>query len=503
MHAAIRYALWVNRHAQEDGNGGERAPRGFDEIPEVREILDGHLDPERDPSLAIRAIYGQWLPWLDSIDHKWALQNKERIYPAGEAQSALWNAAWDAYIRFVGPYDNILDLLRDVYVRAVEHIGEDPPDGARRPESAGERLVEHLMVFYGRGKLELDDPEGLLAKFYRHAPDRLRAQALWVVGRGLQQMDQVPPDVLERSKWLCERRTQVARSSDSPGDYKVEMTAVGWLFASLKFEDAWALTQLRNALEVSGKADPDRPVICPQCDLPVILHLGQKNAHHAAHKPEALCALTAPETVLHINTKAHLHAQLSKAKQLYVYQPCYGWWAPDVGPRRGGHVECFGRGSRRPYLWLEGWDRVEIEKTVGGRRPDIVFYRGVEAMAAIEVKATHAVDVEKRADLDRAGLPWLEVEADEDLYDGEEPWTPDQPLNFMDCSPELPYWTCEFCLKREEGYEENVLKSIAREQEERRQRAEEARKRREHREAHERWLKEEIVPRPRTPRTSS
>lgn len=95
------------------------------------------------------------------------------------------------------------------------------------------------------------------------------------------------------------------------------------------------------------------------------------------------------------------------------------------------------------------------------------------------------------------------MEADEDLYDGEEPWTPDQPLSFLDCSPELPYWTCEFCLKREEGYEENVLKSIAREQEERRQRAEEARKRREHREAHERWLKEEIVPRPRTPRTSS
>lgn len=239
------------------------------------------------------------------------------------------------------------------------------------------------------------------------------------------------------------------------------------------------------------------PVVCPQCDLSVILHLGQKNAHHAAHRPEALCALTAPETVLHLNTKAHLHAQLSNASQLYVSQPCYGWWAPDIGPRRGGHVECFGRGSRRPYLWLEGWDRVEVEKTVGGRRPDIVFYRGVEAVAVIEVKATHAVDVEKSADLDRAGLPWLEVEADEDIYDGEEPWTPDQPLNFMDCSPELPYWTCEFCLRREEGYEEQVRKSIAREREEERRRDEEARKRREHRAAHERWLKEEVVPRAR------
>ena len=48
-----------------------------------------------------------------------------------------------------------------------------------------------------------------------------------------------------------------------------------------------------------------------------------------------------------------------------------------------------------------------------------------------------------------------------------------------------------------------MLRFIAREQEERRQRTEEARKRREHREAHERWLKEEIAPRPRSPRTSN
>ncbi|MCA1614548.1 MAG: hypothetical protein LC795_09815 [Acidobacteria bacterium] len=261
LHAVVEYARWVDRHVEAAASGAERAGRGFDEMPEVREVLDSHLDPELDPSLAIRAVYGQWLPWLDSIDHRWASQNKERIYPANEAQTALWNAAWDAYIRSVKPYDTILELLRDEYTRAVEHICEEPADGARRPQSMGERLVHHLTVFYGRGKLELDDPEGLLAKFYRHAPDRLRAQALWVMGRGLQQVDSVPPEVLERSRHLCEHRIEAARSSGSPGDYKVEMKAVGWLFASLKFDDAWALTQLRSALEVSGEADPDREVV--------------------------------------------------------------------------------------------------------------------------------------------------------------------------------------------------------------------------------------------------
>lgn len=82
-----------------------------------------------------------------------------------------------------------------------------------------------------------------------------------VVGRGLQQVESVPPDVLERSRRLCERRIEVTRNSGSPSDYQVEMKAVGWLFASSKFDDDWALTQLRSALEVSGKADPDREVV--------------------------------------------------------------------------------------------------------------------------------------------------------------------------------------------------------------------------------------------------
>jgi hypothetical protein len=261
MQAVVRYALWIHRHIKEAIDGEERTSRGFDEMPEVREVLDYHLDPGRDPSLAVRAVYGHWLPWLDSIDHQWGSQNKARIYSTEEAQADLWSAAWNAYIRFVRPYDNTLDLLYDEYVLAIERVGEEPLDEARRHARTGEQLVQHLVTFYGRGKLELDDPEGLLAKFYRYAPDKLRAQAFWIVGRSLKQMDTVPPEVLERSRQLCERRIEAARNSGSPDEYCLEMKAVGWLFVSLKFEDVWALTQLRNALEISRKADPDRDVV--------------------------------------------------------------------------------------------------------------------------------------------------------------------------------------------------------------------------------------------------
>ena len=119
-----------------------------------------------------------------------------KIYPTDVAQGDLWNAAWDAYIRFVSPYDNVVDLLYDEYALAIERTSAEPLDRAIPPQRTGEQLIQHLIIFYGRGKLRLDDPEGLLAKFYQHAPDKLRAQALRVVGRSLQQMDTVPPEVL-------------------------------------------------------------------------------------------------------------------------------------------------------------------------------------------------------------------------------------------------------------------------------------------------------------------
>lgn len=52
-----------------------------------------------------------------------------------------------------------------------------------------------------------------------------------------------------------------AHTSQSFEIFRSEMGAVGWFFALLKFGGAWALTQLRRSLEISGHADPDREVV--------------------------------------------------------------------------------------------------------------------------------------------------------------------------------------------------------------------------------------------------
>jgi hypothetical protein len=72
MHAVVQYALWVRRHIEQLPDGPALVASGFAGMPEVREVLEAHLDPANDPSLAIRAVYGQWFPWLVLLDRAWA-----------------------------------------------------------------------------------------------------------------------------------------------------------------------------------------------------------------------------------------------------------------------------------------------------------------------------------------------------------------------------------------------------------------------------------------------
>jgi hypothetical protein len=258
MHAVVRYALWVNRHTKEATESEAQVACSFDEMPEVQAILDHHLDPANDPSLAIRAVYGQWLPWLITLDSRWVDQSLTKVFPAEENLRTLRDAAWDTYIIYNEPYNNIFQVLHEEYRHAINRIGGEPLQASREPEKPDDRLADHLMIFYGRGILNLEE-DGVIAQFYTKAYDKLCAHALWFVGQTLG--EEVPPDVLERFQALWQRRLDAANHATSPASHIAEMTAFGWLFSSRKFNETWAITQLKNALEISGWAEPDHQVI--------------------------------------------------------------------------------------------------------------------------------------------------------------------------------------------------------------------------------------------------
>src|SRR5262249_11114405 len=122
MHAVVQYALWVRRHLDRAAGTGKSTPSHFGELPEVRVVLEEHLDPNRDPSLAVRSVYGQYFPWLVLLDPAWAQENVEKIFPSdSESWDYFW-AAWIAYVSSCEPYNNILEVIKDKYLLASMHV---------------------------------------------------------------------------------------------------------------------------------------------------------------------------------------------------------------------------------------------------------------------------------------------------------------------------------------------------------------------------------------------
>ena len=260
MHATVRYALWVRRRIQEGTGGGERVRRGFREMPEVDEVLDLHLDPDRDPAPAIRAVYGQWFPWLVLLDPEWARSRVSRIFPSEESSRELHDSAWETYILFCAPYDNVFELLREGYIRAVDRIGVVTRE-RRDLGDPEERLAEHLMTFYWRGKFSLEEG-GVLDRFFVNASDVLCGYALDFVGQSLQNTKgEVDPEILGRIQTLWGKRLDVVRRVLYPVSHTNELAAFGSWFASAKFDDSWAMTQLTQSLELAGKTEPDYIVV--------------------------------------------------------------------------------------------------------------------------------------------------------------------------------------------------------------------------------------------------
>jgi hypothetical protein len=264
LRTLMKYALWVRHHTEKTDDSGERLARGFEEMPEVREVLNLHLNLEYDSSLAVRAVYGDYLPWLILLDQSWVRENLAKIFPKEENFRTLQKAAWGTYM-FNEPYDNAFELLQEEYKIAIESMGAESVYDNSHLTHPDNRLVYHLIRLYLREKLNLDDPQSLFNLFYETASDQLRAYVFSSLGRDFQQTEFVPPEILEKVKRLVDYRVNKAR--DNPAEFKAEMEAFGWLFASKKFDELWSITTLKETLDTSGYSEFDNLVIEYLADL--------------------------------------------------------------------------------------------------------------------------------------------------------------------------------------------------------------------------------------------
>jgi hypothetical protein len=256
MHAVIHYGLWVIRSLGSPAGGEARLSKGLEEMPEMRGILEKHLDPQHETSLTVRAVYGQWFPWLIVMDPKWAAGKVSSIFPESDEQVDLWRAAWNTYIIFCEPFNNTYQALASIYRLAVERLAPHS-HGARSILLPEKRLAEHLMAYYWRGQLPLGDGDELLSRFYEKASAGLRGEALEHVGRSLRAShDEIPAVIMDRLRKLWDARLTLARSASSIEEFGEELSNFGWWFASGKFDEEWALTQLVEVIETWKGAEP-------------------------------------------------------------------------------------------------------------------------------------------------------------------------------------------------------------------------------------------------------
>jgi len=260
MHAVIRYALWVRRHQRKVDEESEDLPINFDDIPEVRTVLELHLDPAIDSSLAIRSVYGQWFPWLVLLDKVWATEHADSIFPEHVKSRPLTFVAWDTYLNFCSGYDDVFDILRPRYLQAIERI-DDNISPNKTIGDPNERLTEHLMGFFWRDLLSYDEDDGMLSRFYANATNSLKAHAIDFLGRNLHNNQDVPVTVLGRLMELCEGRLGIISQQPTAEGAIAELVPFGWWIDSNKFDTAWVMGQLRQILAMSKWVEPDGKVI--------------------------------------------------------------------------------------------------------------------------------------------------------------------------------------------------------------------------------------------------
>ncbi len=256
MTAVVEYGLWITRLIDKLPENKKPTLKGFALLPKIQSILEKHLT--NDPSIAVRAVYGRYFPWILYLGNDWTLAHVKDIFPPGGFNTPLYDAAWETYVTYVSVYNDVFEVLRDQYMEAVKNIGT-----ATKKKSHIDRdnsLVGHLMTMFWRGKLAIGDI--LFTTFWKTADADTRGHAMDFIGRSLHNMTEpLEPEETGLLKSLWKYRIEEAEAAQDRTSYQKEMDAFGWWFESGKFDEDWAIKEFLRSLDIAKGMRSDYFVI--------------------------------------------------------------------------------------------------------------------------------------------------------------------------------------------------------------------------------------------------
>lgn len=258
MHTLIQYALWCARCL----NLSESKDKM---VPEVKKKLEEMLNPDIEPTLTVRAVYGLYLPALIYLNRNWTKNNLQKIFPKNPQYRKLWRTAWEAYIRYSKFYDDVYQILRSEYETAINKL-----QSLEISVEAKRRLSEHIVRAYLR-ELEDIENESLVKQFFEKAEPGIRGHAVWFVGQVLKDLpnaglsDQKKGKIIERLKNLYEwRLREVKKKINKAKGKKEKMKSRDNAIEELKWfglwfinnqnqiSKDWMISKLNETLEVTN-----------------------------------------------------------------------------------------------------------------------------------------------------------------------------------------------------------------------------------------------------------
>jgi hypothetical protein len=244
VEAAIRFAAWS---ASEAGEGiGAGGPPGLPK--DVREVLDRHLDSERERTRAVQAVVGRHFNHLYSLDPECASEHVSAIFPDDQEQAGRRDAAWRAFIDANLFWANSWPVLEPQYRRAVEALADErfEEEEVSLLDTTGQ-LLGHLLSAYLNDLIDLSD-ESLLGVFFENAPLRLRRTFLEMIGTDLSGDHDVSERVQTKLQQLWDWRSEKVLTEENAS----ELAGFDWWFGSGKMPHEWSVEQLVRVLEAGG-----------------------------------------------------------------------------------------------------------------------------------------------------------------------------------------------------------------------------------------------------------
>jgi len=246
--ALMTLMLYAVRRAEELQIAGVRWE------PEVRDVVTHLLS---DETLSVRSVYGKHWRQLYWLDEAWARARHEEIFPqCASKQEYLW-AAWDSYVIFGGVAGAYYDLMRPLYIAAIDRAAEGRTSSSHLDPTS--HLAGHLCVLYWQDIEEVPDPpngalDNPLGRLFAQRPNKLHAafaRHLWSIGHS---GDEAARDNWPKARRLWEHRLRHKAENAGQRDYARELAwFIHWLsLPGLRIEPEQARELIQESIGPLG-----------------------------------------------------------------------------------------------------------------------------------------------------------------------------------------------------------------------------------------------------------